>query len=99
MRGAADGCDAVLHIAGIVEESPPAVTFESVNVAGTANIVAEAERAGVKRFVFISSLGALEGESEYHSSKREDERIANVRGQWIICRPGNVYGRATDRSR
>src|SRR5947209_18732438 len=27
IEGAADGCDAVLHIAGIVEEKPPAITF------------------------------------------------------------------------
>lgn len=93
IRGAADGCDAVLHIAGIVEESPPSVTFRRVNIEGTANIVAEAERAGVRRFVFISSLGALEGESEYHSSKREAERIVErFAGSWTICRPGNVYG-------
>jgi NADH dehydrogenase len=93
IRGAADGCDAVLHVAGIVEESPPKVTFRRVNVEGTANIVAEAERAGVGRFVFVSSLGAQEGESEYHRSKREAERLVErFAGNWTICRPGNVYG-------
>ena len=93
IRGAADGCEAVLHVAGIVEESPPKVTFRRVNVEGTANIVAESERAGVRRFVFVSSLGALEGESDYHRSKREAERIVErFAGNWTICRPGNVYG-------
>ncbi|MFL5619154.1 MAG: NAD(P)H-binding protein [Gemmatimonadaceae bacterium] len=93
IRGAADGCDAVLHVAGIVEEAPPKVTFRRVNVEGTANIVAEAERAGVRRFVFVSSLGAPEGESDYHRSKREAERIVErFAGNWTICRPGNVYG-------
>jgi uncharacterized protein YbjT (DUF2867 family) len=93
IRGAADGCDAVLHVAGIVEESPPEVTFRRVNVEGTANMVTEAERAGVRRFVFVSSLGAPEGESEYHRSKREAERIVErFAGNWTICRPGNVYG-------
>src|SRR5262245_26715929 len=48
IAGAADGCDAVLHIAGIVEESPPEVTFERVNVDGTRNMLAEATRAGVR---------------------------------------------------
>jgi len=92
-RGAADGCDAVMHVAGIVEESPPKVTFRRVNVEGTANMVAEAERAGVRRFVFVSSLGAQEGESEYHRSKREAEHIVErFAGNWTICRPGNVYG-------
>src|SRR5215203_2412590 len=93
IRGAADECDAVLHVAGIVEESPPAVTFRRVNVEGTANLVAETERAGVRRFVFVSSLGAQEGESDYHRSKREAERLVErFTGNWTICRPGNVYG-------
>jgi NADH dehydrogenase len=56
-----------------------------VNVEGTANIVAEAERAGVGRFVFVSSLGAQEGESEYHRSKREAERLVErFAGNWTI---------------
>ena len=93
IRGSADGCDAVLHLAGIVEESPPKVTYRRVNVEGTANMIAEAERAGVRRFVFVSSLGAPEGESDYHRSKREAERIVErFVGNWTICRPGNVYG-------
>jgi NADH dehydrogenase len=93
LRGAADGCDAVLHVAGIVDESPPKTTFQRVNVQGTANILAEAERAGVTRFVFVSSLGTPEGASDYHRSKREAERLVErFHGNWTICRPGNVYG-------
>ena len=93
IRGAAEGCEAVLHLAGIVEESPPKVTYRRVNVEGTANMVAEAERAGARRFVFVSSLGAPDGESDYHRSKREAERIVErFVGNWTICRPGNVYG-------
>lgn len=93
IAGAADGCDAVLHVVGIVEESPPAVTFERVNVAGTRNMLGEAARAGVRRFVYVSSLGAPEGKSEYHRSKREAELLVKeFAGNWTICRPGNVYG-------
>src|SRR3954469_1098570 len=54
INGAANGCDAVLHVAGIVEEAPPEVTFDRVNVQGTANVCAEAQRAGVQRLVFVS---------------------------------------------
>jgi len=93
IAGAAEGCDAVLHIVGIVEESPPKVTFERVNVGGTRNMLAESGRAGVRRFVYVSSLGAPQGESEYHKSKREAERLVEqFAGNWTICRPGNVYG-------
>jgi NADH dehydrogenase len=93
LKGAADGCDAVLHMAGIASEDPPETTFDSVNVGGTRNVLAEAERAGVRRFVFVSSLGAERGQSGYHRSKLESEGL--VRGfskSWLILRPGNVYG-------
>jgi uncharacterized protein YbjT (DUF2867 family) len=77
---------------GIVDESDD-TTFESVNVRGTANMIAEAERAEIGRFIFVSSLGAPTGESAYHRSKREaEELVRGFRGAWTICRPGNVYG-------
>ncbi len=91
-RGAADGCEVVLHMVGIVEESRDA-TFERVNVRGTANMLAETERAGVHRFIYVSSLGAPQGASGYHRSKAEGERLTRgFKGRWVICRPGNVYG-------
>ncbi|MDQ3657772.1 MAG: NAD-dependent epimerase/dehydratase family protein [Chloroflexota bacterium] len=93
LRGSAEGCDLVLHIAGIVEESPPEVTFENTNVEGTRAVLREAERARVGRFIYVSSLGAEAGESPYHRSKRRAEEIVrNFAGGWIILRPGNVYG-------
>ena len=51
LRGCAEGCDVVLHVAGIMEESPPALTYELVNVEGTRSIVREAERCKVGRFI------------------------------------------------
>ena len=93
LRGSADGCDLVLHVAGIIAEEPPEITFESVNVTGTRNMVAEAERAGAGRFIYVSSLGAGTGKSPYHLSKRAAEKLVEkFDGGWIIMRPGNVYG-------
>ena len=93
VRGAADGCEAVIHLTAIVAESPPEATFETVNVNGTRNVVREAERAGARRFVYVSSLGADRGESPYHKSKLRGEEVARTfGGNWIIVRPGNVYG-------
>lgn len=97
LAGACDGCDAVVHITGIVEEKPPEITFETVNVEGTRNIVAEAERAGVRRLIFVSSLGADRGASAYHRSKlAAEDLVRNFRGDWTIARPGNVYGPGDD---
>jgi uncharacterized protein YbjT (DUF2867 family) len=93
VHGAAEGCDGILHIVGIVDEVPPDATFDNINVLGTRRIVREAERAGVRRLVYVSSLGADRGRSEYHRSKRAGEEIAKeFAGDWLICRPGNVYG-------
>jgi nucleoside-diphosphate-sugar epimerase len=93
VAGAAEGCDAILHIAGIAEEQPPELTFERINVDGTRNVLLEAERAGVSRLVFVSSLGAENGRSDYHRSKYQAEQIVRAFSRdWLICRPGNVYG-------
>jgi NADH dehydrogenase len=91
--GAADQCDAVVHISGIAAEQPPDITFDKVNVQGTRNLLAECARTGLPKFVFISSLGAERGESAYHASKREAEALVrSYAGPWVILRPGNVYG-------
>ena len=97
MNGSAEGCDLVLHVAGIVSESPPEVTFANTNVEGTRNVVREAMRAKCGRLIYISSLGADTGESKYHKSKRGAEDIVrSFAGGWIILRPGNVYGPGDD---
>ncbi len=93
LHKAAEGCDAVIQIAGIVEETPPNRTFQSVNIDGTRWMLIEAERAGVQKFVYVSSLGAERGTSAYHKSKCVSEDV--VKGftrDWVIVRPGAVYG-------
>lgn len=93
IEGAAERCGAVVHIVGIASEQPPEMTFERINVEGTRNVLREAERAGVKRFIFISSLGADRGESPYHRSKlAAEQQVRGFTGEWLILRPGNVYG-------
>jgi nucleoside-diphosphate-sugar epimerase len=59
---AIEGCDVVLHLAArvhVIHEatSDPLVEFRKVNVSGTLNLARQAALAGVKRFVFISSIG------------------------------------------
>ena len=43
LKGSADGVDVILHIAGVVAEDPPDITFTSVNVDGTRNMIKEGE--------------------------------------------------------
>lgn len=86
------GCRAVVHLAGIVTEHG-ADTFDAVNVEGTRRVLEAATAAGVQRVVYVSSLGADRGKSAYHRSKRQAEELTRLfPGEWVILRPGNVYG-------
>ena len=64
-----DGVDAIVHLAARVHISndkalDPLVAFRRVNVDGTLNLAKQAAAAGVRRFVFISSIGVNGNESE-----------------------------------
>jgi len=87
------GCDTVLHIAGVVN-APDEAGFIAGNVDGTQNVVEAAREAGVSRFIHVSSLAAREpGLSDYGRSKRLAEEVVQVSGlDWTIVRPPAVYG-------
>ncbi len=87
--------EAVIHIAGVVS-APTRAGFDAGNVAGTAAMLAAAEKAGVKRFVHVSSLAAREpGLSMYGGSKAAAEALVEASGlDWVIVRPPAVYGPA-----
>ena len=89
----AEGADAVVHIAGVVNAPTPA-GFITGNVDGTRRMVAAAASQGVRRFVHVSSLSAREPDlSLYGKSKAlaEDE-VRNSGLDWTMVRPPGVYG-------
>jgi nucleoside-diphosphate-sugar epimerase len=64
------GCDVVVHLAARVHvmhetATDPAALFDVVNIVGTRMLVESAASAGVKRFVFISTV-KVNGESTTH---------------------------------
>ena len=87
------GSDAILHIAGVVN-APDAAGFELGNVTGTLNLVHAAVRAGVRRFVLVSSLSAREPDlSDYGASKARGETVVKASSlDWTIVRPPAIYG-------
>ena len=61
-RAALDGVDAVVNCAARVHvvrdtSADPLAEFRRVNVAGTLNLARQAADAGVRRFIYISSIG------------------------------------------
>jgi nucleoside-diphosphate-sugar epimerase len=60
-RPALDNIDAVIHLAGrahVVKDwaTDPLADFRRINVEGTRNLARQAANAGIRRFVFISSI-------------------------------------------
>jgi len=60
-KAALAGCDVVVHLAARVhvmddKSSDPLADFREVNTEGTLNLARQAAQAGVKRFVFISTI-------------------------------------------
>ncbi|HYN34547.1 MAG TPA: NAD-dependent epimerase/dehydratase family protein [Ilumatobacteraceae bacterium] len=58
---AATGCDAIVHVAAKVGVVGPWEDYRSINVDGTANVVAAALARGVPRVVYVSSPSVAHG--------------------------------------
>jgi UDP-glucose 4-epimerase len=72
-RGCFEGISAIVHCAARVHvmndcSEDPLASFREVNTAGTLNLARQAAEAGVKRFIFISSI-KVNGESTSLDSK------------------------------
>ena len=60
VEGLCEGIDQVLHVAAIHPWKPyTPQQYLDLNIKGTHNIVAEAARAGVQRFIYTSSVAAM----------------------------------------
>lgn len=54
-RAALKGCDAVIHLAGVAHGKGS--DFREVNIEGTLQLARQALEAGIKRFLFVSTIG------------------------------------------
>ena len=89
------GCDAAIHLVGIIMEKPSKdVTFERIHVEGTRRVLEAAKRNGVRRYVHMSALGTRDGaRSMYHRTKYQAEQIVQSSGlDWTIIRPSLIHG-------
>jgi NADH dehydrogenase len=92
---AAAGCDAVINLVGIIREFPSqGVTFESLHVEETRNMIAAAQQNGIKRYLQMSALGSRAGAvSGYHRSKYAAEELVVASGlDYTIFRPSLIFG-------
>ena len=92
---AADGCDAVINLVGIIREFPArGITFELLHVKATANMLAATNKAGIRRYLQMSALGTRpDAVSRYHVSKFQAEELVRASGlDATILRPSLIYG-------
>jgi nucleoside-diphosphate-sugar epimerase len=77
--------DQVVHLAGIAHTGPGVdpETYDRVNRQATAELAAAAAAAGVRHFVFVSSIRAQSGPSADHALTERDEPA-----------PTDAYGRS-----
>jgi len=95
LQGALDGCGAVVHLVGIIDEQPRKdITFERIHTEGTRHVVEAAQDAGIGTFIHMSANGAAPEGTGYQTSKWEAERIVSDAGfaHWTIMRPSIVFG-------
>ncbi len=89
------GCDAVIHLIGIIRETPATgQTFARVHVEGAKCVIDAAKRAGVPRFIHMSALGARpDSASDYARTKAQAESHLRASGlAYTIFRPSVIHG-------
>ena len=93
LEGKLEGCKALINLAGIIREYP-GITFESVHVAAVENMVHAAKKAGVEKFIHVSSVGADPGAPlAYHRTKYRGEEVIRQSGiPFTVFRPTFIYG-------
>lgn len=75
-----EGCSTVVHLAGLAHVEADERTFWRVNVQGTTNLALQAAEAGVKKFIFVSSIGV-------HGEETLPERPFNEQSPLCPARP------------
>ncbi|MCU7921402.1 MAG: NAD(P)H-binding protein [Candidatus Thiodiazotropha sp. (ex Dulcina madagascariensis)] len=85
--------DIVINAVGIIREQGNQ-TFASLHTKGPIALFRACEKAGVKKVIQISALGADDTAfSQYHLSKKAaDDHLATLALNWLVLMPSIVYG-------
>jgi NADH dehydrogenase len=99
LQTAMQGVDTVLDFAAATANfKNKANLYQRVNVDGTHNVVQAAEAAGVKRLVFGSGLGTVEGKAgSYMRTRWESEQaVRQSKLDWTILQPSIMFGKGAE---
>lgn len=83
------GFDAVVNAVGVIDSRD----FDAIHYQGPKKLFEAAVKAGARRIIQVSALGAERGDTPFFASKRAaDEALAQLPIEWIVLRPSLVYG-------
>ena len=93
IRDAFENVDVVYHLAAILLSTKRGA-FEHVNTDGTRNVLEASKLAGVRRFLYVSSISVTYPIlTPYGESKKKGEALVHASGlDWTIVRPTLVIG-------
>lgn len=105
LDAAFQGAFAVIHLAGILVETPDS-SYEQANVASTRSVVEAAKRSAVHKFVLVSATGADEkSANRYYRTKGQAEALVRASGLCytvlrapLLLGPGTAGGAALERN-
>ena len=83
---AVDGVDSVIHIAAKVSVSGPLAEYEHVNIEGTRLLLAAAQRAGVQRWIQISSPSVAHSGDSIIGAGAEPADPSTARGHYAATK-------------
>ena len=91
-RNAMRGVDTVVHLAAAIRDQPGA-SIEELDAVATLRLVRAAERAGVKRFLFFSAIGAsLHSPARFFRAKAlAEEAVEEADLETTVFAPSIVY--------
>ena len=96
LEAAFQGASAVIHLAGILVETPDS-TYEQANVASTRGVVEAAKRSAVQKIVLVSATGADEtSRNRYYRTKGQAETLVRASGlNYTVLRAPLLLGPGT----
>lgn len=86
------GCEAVVHLAGVVTLEADWESVYGANILGTYNAYEASRQAGCRRFIFASSNHAVGGYESEFAPKLYEPGFGLVVGTNAALRPDSLYG-------
>ncbi len=97
-RSYLQGCDTVIHLAAATGKASPSA-YQRSNVDGTRLLLSESEKAGVRKFLHVSSIAVNFPEKKHYpyalSKEAGEALVRSSRLPFTILRPTIIIGRGS----